>query len=45
MHRIFNCGIGMVLIVEEDESKEISKNIFIKFQKFYYWKSKRKDSK
>ena len=27
MYRIFNCGIGMVLIVEEDKTKEISKKI------------------
>ena len=27
MYRIFNCGIGMVLIVEKDKSKEISKKI------------------
>ena len=43
MHRIFNCGIGMVLIVEEDESKEISKKISsLNFKNFIIGKVKEK---
>ena len=43
MYRIFNCGIGMVLIVEEDNSKEISKKISsLNFKNFVIGKVKEK---
>ncbi len=43
MYRIFNCGIGMVLIVEEDSSKEISKKISsLNFKNFIIGKVKEK---
>ena len=43
MYRIFNCGIGMVLIVDEDKSKEISKKISsLNFKNFIIGKVKEK---
>ena len=46
MYRIFNCGIGMVLIVEKDKSKEISKKISsLNFKNYIIGKVKEKTEK
>ena len=43
MYRIFNCGIGMVLIVDEDQAEEISKKISsLNFKNFLIGKVKNK---
>jgi phosphoribosylaminoimidazole (AIR) synthetase len=43
MYRIFNCGIGMVLIVDEDKAEEISKKISsLNFKNFLIGKVKNK---